>query len=305
MPGGYHLYISGDGEKTVWGKIIGDHQALYVKFAWRDLSQKEDTGFGNICMLRHNTQYMCGIGYEQNPGFCFFHIMAGPNASVAKTPPLRRLCWNVVELYYGGGMAQLRVNGMLLANASNFSDPNTATVNIIEVGFEKWSINTGDREWLDKCYMAELEIDDSQWPGMGGVAPLALDADVQTGWTSSTGTTQYTLLQPIEVDDNDYIYTDKAGVETVVSCSPVSMLVKQVKAVQLFMRTALSEAGGREVRVNAHIGGASYEVGREYVVTTVPDYINMTVPPMDNNPSTGLPWQPGEIDDMGIGVDLP
>lgn len=203
------------------------------------------------------------------------------------------------------GEVEVRKNGTAIA-ALTLTDgaPPGGTIGI--VGFPERSPGGGS---FANMYSKDIvvwnslgtEINDFQ--GTVAVYDLYPDGDQSLGgWTLSSGTTGYTLVDETTPNDTDYVYS------TVPPTSPIEFSftnlpadITSVRAITMIMRAFNSDSGDGEIEMTASPdGGTSNDVGVQHFLTVTPTYFwdHSTL-----SPATAAAWTPTEVNSLTVSYD--
>jgi hypothetical protein len=136
--------------------------------------------------------------------------------------------------------------------------------------------------------------------GPVAVYTLKVNGDVSSGWTTSTGTTQYTLLDETTPDDTDYISADTTlPAAAIFDMEDLGPDIVGVRGIQTMVRAKKSDGGDATLQVSLK-SGASIDLGSTHNVTTSMKYW-FDISEFD--PATGSAWDPIAVNAAKLKVD--
>ena len=155
-------------------------------------------------------------------------------------------------------------------------------------------------------YLKDLII----WDGTGtvnnnfmgtvSVYTLALNSDVSSDWTPSTGTSDYQLLDETTPNDADYI---SAGIavpySSVMGMSDLASDVVAVRGLQTMVRASKSDGGDATLVVGVK-SATNTDTGANHAVTTAKKYW-FDISELD--PDTGALWDPLAVNAANLVID--
>lgn len=154
----------------------------------------------------------------------------------------------------------------------------------------------------DMCWGDTTGTQNNDHPGPVAVYDTRTDADVTLGgWTTSSGTTAWDLLDETPPNDADYVSandTPPAPAEcTLTSLDPD---VTSVRAVMSIVRALKTDGGDGNLQINLTPDGVNYDNGADRPITTAATYWSDI---SEVSPATGLPWTPSEVNAARIQFD--
>lgn len=200
------------------------------------------------------------------------------------------------------GEYECRVEGITVMSGTDPSPP----VGFTEVGIVAWSMAWFYNETpaADKrMFIQDIILWDDQgtqnndFIGPVTIYTLPVDGDVSSGWTPSTGTTQYTLLDELNPDDADYISaSDALPAAAIFTFQDLPDDVVAVRALQTVVRARKTDGGEGQLQVSL-ISGMDTDLGanRPVAVSTAYYY---DVSELD--PATAALWIPLDVDNADI-----
>lgn len=142
--------------------------------------------------------------------------------------------------------------------------------------------------------------DNNTFLGTVSVFTLRPNGDVSSGWTRSSGTTDWQILDSQNPVNADYISAgDTPPAPSIVTFTNLPDDVVGVRAVQM-MTLAKKSDGGDAVLQNSLLSDGSEDLGATHNVTTLYKYW-FDVSELD--PSTGLAWDPIGVNDVSMKIN--
>lgn len=219
---------------------------------------------------------------------------------VAETdaPVLTANAWTHVEVLFtqsvGAGTCQVRVEGVEVLNETGIATGiNPYQQWIMASAFEVGSAYS----W----YIKDLVIYDGSggwgdsFVGSVQVFDLRPTADVSTGWSRTTGTTDWEILDSTPPDDTQYIFAEEDPSIPAPSITEFADLpedVTSVRAVMMIGRMRKSDGGDAQVQMSLLSGGEADD-GADRAITTAFTYW-WDISHLD--PDTSSNWTPPGLD---------
>jgi hypothetical protein len=138
---------------------------------------------------------------------------------------------------------------------------------------------------------------------LGDVYVVALfpDSDVVSGWTPSSGTSRWALIdEPSMNSDTDYVSTSTVNDVFACGLSDLPASAWQVKAIQTVTAVRKDDAGTRIIRPLLRIGSTNYETAD----VSVGDTYVMRPDPWTVNPATSAAWTVSDVNALAAGARL-
>lgn len=127
-------------------------------------------------------------------------------------------------------------------------------------------------------------------PGPVSVYRCPVNSDISSGWTPSTGTSDYQLLDESPADDADYIFApDTLPAPSVMGLANLPPEVVAIRTAFMVGRMQKSDGGDCKVQMGLSPDGVTWDDGADRAITTAFTY---WYDPSGLDPVTGLPWTP-------------
>lgn len=213
--------------------------------------------------------------------------------------------WNHIEFRVNTstGVIEVYKEGAVVSDLS-ITDESPATGNIGIVSFYQYSSGGNNSTSMKIKDMILTDGTGSQNTGQIGtcsVFRLNPSADVSSGWTPSTGSTFYDLLdKPSASNDTTYISADDSPpAATVLEFEDLPADIVGVRALMPYVRMRKSDAGDATVQMTLTSNGSD-DAGADRTVTTAFSYY-FDISELD--PDTGTAWSPTSVNDATITLD--
>lgn len=244
------------------------------------------------------------IWVQQNGSIVVRGLVSGSFSNVADTvnPVITPNAWNHYEMIHndGTGAGELRLNGVQILTWTG-----------VDTGQQLELVNFSRRSGTGtgvRAYIKDLVV----WDGTGSqnnsaagtviVRTLVPNADETLGgWTTSSGSTGFNLIDETDPDDNDYIQADDtppAACEFDLTNLPPD--ITSIRAVIPVIRTRKTDGGDGTIQTGVTANGTDYDNGAEHPTTTAFTYYFdvSEIDPADSNP-----WTPLDVDAMRLRID--
>jgi hypothetical protein len=154
----------------------------------------------------------------------------------------------------------------------------------------------------DFCIGNGLGAENTGHPGSVSVIDLRPNLDVTLGgWTTSSGTTGFDLINETPPDDASFIAADDAPpapAEFELTGLPPD--VTSVRGLISIVRARKTDGGDGDLQVALTPNGTDYDNGADRPITTAATYWSDV---SQLSPATTAPWSPGEVDTLKIRID--
>lgn len=204
-----------------------------------------------------------------------------------------------VTIADSGGVCQVRVNGSG-SNEINFSgDTKNAGTNTT-VDAVAWSSSSGFL-LTDFVILSTAGSVNNTWPGDVRIYTLSPNADGATSdGTGSDGnsTNNYQLVDELPVASADYVGVTTDGNGDSYGLTDLPAGVTDVRAVQVNLYAAKSDAGAKSIVPRLRFGGTTYDGTSRTLTTTYATYTQQ----YDADPSTAA-WTASTINSMEAGFE--
>lgn len=138
-------------------------------------------------------------------------------------------------------------------------------------------------------------------PGPVTVYRRPVNADVSSGWSRTSGSTDYGLLDETPPDDADYIFApDTLPAASIMGMQDLPAEVVAIRTIFMVGRMQKSDGGDCKVQMGLSPDGVTWDDGTDRAITTAFTY---WYDPSAINPDTGLPWTPIDFNNAEIRVN--
>lgn len=196
------------------------------------------------------------------------------------------------------GTVQVRVEGVVVLNLSS---QNTGTNNIAQVAI-------GNRQGALAVDCPLYMKDVTFWNGSGsenndflgpcGVYRLPMNADVSSGWSRTSGSTDYGLVDEAPPNDADYIYAgDPPPAASIMNPSNLPSDIVSVRGVISVARAQKSDGGDGSMQVSMSPNGTNWDLGADNAISTAFAYYYDV---SEVSPATVAAWTPVEVNAMQV-----
>lgn len=213
--------------------------------------------------------------------------------------------WSYVELQVTvrtgtNGAYELRVDEQLEVSgvSVNLADTGSDGADVMMFG------STSNNNWWDDIYILDSTgAVNNNFLGDSAIRGILPNGDgASTQWTTSTGSTHYTLVDdPATAEsDSDYVTTSNNGDLDLYDFSNVSGLINgTIRGIMVATSMRMQTTGTSQVRVVIRQGGVNYNQATHVVNgTNVVGYTQI----VETSPDDGLTWEVADIDNMQMGV---
>ena len=209
-------------------------------------------------------------------------------------PVLTATAWHHIEFKVdtGAGTAEARVDGVSVLQVAG--DVGTA----LQLGLGTTDDYSGTAGVY--CHVKDLVM----WDGSGGhnndflgtvsVLSMWTDSDVNLGWTTSTGTTGWNLLDKAPpIDDTDYIFAPfPAPPPSTFTLSDLPLNVSSVKALITQVRARKSDGGDGNIQASLISAGSEVDGSNRPITTAFTYYEDV----FETDPHSGGNWSVAAAD---------
>lgn len=138
-------------------------------------------------------------------------------------------------------------------------------------------------------------------PGPVTVYRRPVNADVSSGWTRSSGTSDYELLDESPADDANFISApDTLPAPSIMELLDLPDEVVSVRAVCMVGRMKKTDGGDCKVQMSISPNATDWADGSDRAITTADTY---WFDWSELSPDTGFPWTPVEFNDAEIKIN--
>lgn len=255
------------------------------------------------------------IGYRSPANARMYDLVVEPNgalsvydlnsALIATTtiPVFSTNTWQHIEMKINSetGAIEVRREGVPVLTA-NEAVPQNALIGIIGwTNRQNLTSNTALG-----LYMKSLVVWDTtgtrnnDFMGTVNVVGCPVMSDVSNaGWTPSTGTDIYSLLDESTPDDADYASAAAAAASVEMSLGDVPADTTSVRGVITVVRAMKTDGGDAKLQVSLK-SVAAYDLGVEHAITPTATYWWDV---SEEDPNTASPWTPGTFNDASIRIN--
>lgn len=197
------------------------------------------------------------------------------------------------------GTVEIRIEGVVVLSLTNV---NTGAANYAQVIWgAKYSLLAVSQD----VYIKDVVL----WDGSGsenndflgpcGVYRLPMNADVSSGWTPTTGTDDYPMVDEAPPDDADYIYAGESPIPAASIMNPSNLPsdIVAVRGVISVARFQKSDGGDGSAQVSMSPNGTDWDAGADNAISTSFSYYRDV---SEVSPDTAVPWTPVEVNAMQV-----
>lgn len=198
------------------------------------------------------------------------------------------------------GAYEARIEGVSVLSGTGL----TSLENIYTLGFssrQDFTSNTNAQNYMkDFVIWDDAGSSNNTFLGPVAVFLLLVDGDVSSGWTRSTGSTDYGLLDETTPDDADYIYAgDPPPAASIMTLGDLGSEIVGVRGLQMMARAKKSDGGDATLQLSL-LSNGSEDLGSSHAVTTGFKYW-YDISELD--PDTGALWDPIAVNAATIKVN--
>jgi hypothetical protein len=293
-------------DATKLRKVLAAEQTT-VGFAFRQWKTAlQNTSWG-ICLNNAGASRQVSITTDSS-GRLLVKTGSPRTGSVIGTSALNTIvanAWQHIECRFtagaGTGSFEIRVEGVTVLNISSVD---TGAGPYAQLEFT----HTGNNTSSGNFYFKDFVI----WNGSGGwgdsfvgsvqVFDLRPNADVSTGWSRTTGTTDWEILDNTPPVDTSYIFAPEDPSIPAPSITQLTNLpedVTSVRALMMIGRMRKSDGGDAQVQMSLLSNGDA-DNGADRPVTTAFTYW-YDISHLD--PDTAAPWTPAGVDNAQFQIN--
>jgi hypothetical protein len=197
------------------------------------------------------------------------------------------------------GSWELRVNSRTVRTASGLN-----TIQSANAYANRLALGAGyeNMQWIDDLYVCDSSgSTNNDFLGDIKVVTILPNADgSNTGWTPSSGTSHYAVVDESPAnDDTDYLYTSTAGATDTENFQDIT-LTGSIKGILQLACIRKDDAGARSAALICRVGTTDYE-GPEVSLGNSYTYLQQI---RETNPATGSPWTVADINAAQFGVRM-
>ena len=257
-----------------------------------------------VGVQRGDAEYMAYLQVEQNGSLTVVGRVGGSLVEIADTvnPVVQPNSFNHYEMVHNAllGEGQIYVNGILRLSYTGVD----AAVDAEIINFSyRSSVTIGPRIWIK-----DLVIWDSSGSNnnsvMGTVVVRRLRPngdDTLGGWSPSTGSTGFNLLNKTTPDDSTFLSGDDTPPDPMIyNLENLPPDITSVRALVPVVRMRKIDGGDANVQTALSPDGTNWDNGADRPITSAFSYY-FDVSELD--PATGLPWNPIGVDAALLRID--
>ena len=201
------------------------------------------------------------------------------------------------------GTVKVWVEGVLVVDANTLSTSSEG-LPCAQVAFQMDADNTNART---PTHLKDIFIRDDQGSvnnsqiGTVTVYYRPPTSDVSSGWTPSTGTDDWDLLDDSPPNDATYISADDTPpAASIMETDSLPADVVSIRGIISLARSLKTDAGDGNIQVSLSPNGTDWDTGGDYSVTTSEAYYHDV---SEVSPTTGVAWTPIEFASLQIRLD--
>jgi len=277
----------------------GGRGTIGVAWRWYIAGMPNNEGQGAYMELR-DASNLTQVGVRvRTTGALLVYNSAGTSLGETAGPVLTANSWNHIEIKStisdAAGTFIIYVNGVLVLNLSSIDSKSQAstTTDQLQIGVNHGAGSTGGPTYLkDLIVWDTTGTRNNDIMGPCFVGRFALNSDISLNWTTSSGSTGYSLIN--ETGPNDTTYISAAWPAPSPSTFGVNNLpndVTSVRAVMLLGRMRKTDGGDCNVRMSFIDAGVDTD-GADRPITTADTYWYDI---LELNTRTSNPFTPTEF----------
>jgi hypothetical protein len=197
------------------------------------------------------------------------------------------------------GSWELRVNSRTVRTASGLNTIQSANNYANRLAL---SAGNGNQQWIDDLYVCDTSGSvNNDFLGDIKVVTILPNADgSHTGWTPSSGTSHYAVVNETPAnDDTNYLYTSTVGATDTENFQDIT-LTGSIRGILQLACIRKDDAGARSAALICRVGTTDYE-GPEVSLGNSYTYLKQI---RETNPATGSPWTVADINAAQFGVRM-
>ncbi len=217
-------------------------------------------------------------------------------------PVVTANAWRHIEskVYFdnSAGTVEVRVEGVVVLDLNTLdTNPTQCAQVAIGVSVDNASVNQL-AYFKDVVFWDGTGSENTDFVGPCGVYRLTPNADVSSGWTPSTGSDDYALVDEAPPVDSDYIYAgDPPPAASIMSMTNLPADIISVRGLVSVVRSEKSDGGDGSLQVSMSPNGTDWDDGSDDAITTAFAY---TYDVSEVSPATTDPWTPVEVNAMEV-----
>jgi len=198
------------------------------------------------------------------------------------------------------GSYELRLDGVNILSASNVDTKNTAntSINSVTLGASSGTLGALVTYKYDDFYILDTtgSAPNNNFLGDVRIDSIYPSADGNyTQWTTSTGSTHYTLVDETAPNGTDYVYDGTTGNKDSYSMQDVPALTAQtIYGVKVKAAALKDDAGSRTLKVGARSSTTDSVSSAQAITTSQLYYWHI----LETNPATSAAWTESAVNAM-------
>lgn len=211
--------------------------------------------------------------------------------------------WNHIEFFYDNtdGTYEVRVEGVQVLAGTDAGFTGTTIGNVEFLAhFNSTSSGAPANYIKDLVVWDTTGSQNNTFIGSVFVVALPVNSDVSSGWTRSSGSTDYELLDELTPNDTDYIEAaDTLPAASIMGFENLPADVVGVRGLMSMVRALKTDGGDANLQVSL-ISGGNADAGADTAVGASAGYI-WDISEID--PNTASLWSPSAVDAATIQID--
>jgi hypothetical protein len=191
------------------------------------------------------------------------------------------------------GTVEVRVEGVVVLNLTNV---NTGTGPVEQVSMCNGRIVASEGTPMglkDVIFWDTSGSENNDFIGPCTVYWRPMASDVSSGWSRTSGSTDYGLVDESPPDDTGYIYADDTlPAPSIMEPQPLPPDVVSIRAIISVSRAQKSDGGDGKLQVSMSPNGTDWDTGADNPVSTAFTYYYDV---SEVSPATTAPWSPTEF----------
>jgi len=227
---------------------------------------------------------------------------SGTLIATTTNPVMAPRSWFHYEFYIdlNVGTYEARIEGVTVLSGTGL----TSLQNIYLIGMssrQNLTSNTNAQNYMkDFVLWDSAGSNNNTFLGPVAVFLLKVNGDVSSGWTRSTGSSDYALLDETTPDDADYITADDTPpAASIMTLEDLGPEIVGVRGLQMMARAKKSDGGDATLQLSM-LSNAAEDLGGTHAVTTGYKYW-WDISELD--PNTGSLWDPLAVNAAKIKVN--
>lgn len=196
------------------------------------------------------------------------------------------------------GTVEVRVEGVVVLNLTS-QDTNAVSAEQCAIGVSIDSNSVPQTVYFkDVTFWNGSGTQNNTFLGPCGVYRLTPNADVSSGWTRTSGTTDYELVDEAPPNDADYIYAgDPPPAASIMQMTNLPADIISVRGVISVIRAQKSDGGDGTLQNSMSPDGTNWDAGADNAISTAFSYYYDV---SEVSPATAAAWTPTEVNAMRV-----